>query len=358
MVQFKRMTIWAVHAMLWTSAVIVQLPSVFVSDCFASSAGMGPDEMGVIVNDLDPLSKKIAGYYRARRGIPASNVIHVKFTPNRPAMTRAEFLRIKQSVDRQVAARVQALTLTWLAPYRVECMSITTAFAAGFDEAYCSKSCGPTRADPYFNSNSREPYNDYHLRPAMILAGKTFEDARKLIERGIASDGTFPAGTAYLLSTNDRGRNARAVLYPEVTEDLGAVLDVRVVKADFIENKKNVLFYFTGIPYVKSLETINFLPGAIADHLTSAGGRLIDSDQMSSLRWLEAGATGSYGTVVEPCNYLEKFPRPDVVMSRYLHGETLIEAYWKSVAWPGQGVFIGEPLASPFSSKHNVRHVQ
>ena len=25
-----------------------------------------------------------------------------------------------------------------------------------------------------------------------------------------------------------------------------------------------------------------------------------------------------------------------------------IEAYWKSVAWPGQGVFIGEPLATPF----------
>ena len=25
-----------------------------------------------------------------------------------------------------------------------------------------------------------------------------------------------------------------------------------------------------------------------------------------------------------------------------------IEAYWKSVAWPGQGVFIGEPLARPY----------
>ena len=26
----------------------------------------------------------------------------------------------------------------------------------------------------------------------------------------------------------------------------------------------------------------------------------------------------------------------------------LVESYWKSVAWPGQGVFIGEPLATPF----------
>jgi hypothetical protein len=71
---------------------------------------------------------------------------------------------------------------------------------------------------------------------------------------------------------------------------------------------------------------------------------------MSSLRWLEAGATASYGTVVEPCNFLEKFPNPGIVIRRYLQGETLIEAYWKSVAWPGQGIFIGAPLARPFGA--------
>jgi hypothetical protein len=52
--------------------------------------------------------------------------------------------------------------------------------------------------------------------------------------------------------------------------------------------------------------------------------------------------------VVEPCNLLEKFPHPAVVMNRYLRGETLIEAYWKSVLMPGQGIFVGEPLAAPF----------
>ncbi len=70
---------------------------------------------------------------------------------------------------------------------------------------------------------------------------------------------------------------------------------------------------------------------------------------MSALRWLEAGATGSYGTVVEPCNYVTKFPRPDILLNYYLQGETLIEAYWKSVAWPSEGLFIGEPLAAPYS---------
>ena len=108
------------------------------------------------------------------------------------------------------------------------------------------------------------------------------------------------------------------------------------------------MFYFTGLTRVAGIDTNRFLPGAIADHLTSAGGQLTDSRQMSSLRWLEAGATGSYGTVAEPCNFVDKFPRPNLVIDSYLDGETLIESYWKSVAWPGQGVFIGEPLATPF----------
>jgi uncharacterized protein (TIGR03790 family) len=93
------------------------------------------------------------------------------------------------------------------------------------------------------------------------------------------------------------------------------------------------------------------LPGAVADHLTSAGGILTGSYQMSALEWLKAGATGSYGTVVEPCNFPEKFPNPGVLMGYYLKGSTLIEAYWKSVAEPGQGIFVGEPLAKPFAKR-------
>jgi hypothetical protein len=40
-----------------------------------------------------------------------------------------------------------------------------------------------------------------------------------------------------------------------------------------------------------------------------------------------------------------------MLLRRYLAGETLIEAYWKSVAMPGQGIFIGEPLAAPFRAR-------
>jgi hypothetical protein len=41
------------------------------------------------------------------------------------------------------------------------------------------------------------------------------------------------------------------------------------------------------------------------------------------------------------------------LLRHYLAGETAIEAYWKSVAWPTQGVVIGEPLAAPYRGRNN-----
>ena len=124
-----------------------------------------------------------------------------------------------------------------------------------------------------------------------------------------------------------------------------------------IESKQDVMFYFTGLPHVKKILTNRFLPGAVADHLTSGGGILTGSYQMSILEWIKAGATASYGAVIEPCNYPEKFPDPTVLMDYYLKGNSLIEAYWKSVEEPGQGVFVGEPLAAPLPHQ-NIRELE
>lgn len=110
------------------------------------------------------------------------------------------------------------------------------------------------------------------------------------------------------------------------------------------------MFYFTGLGKVKFLDANKYLPGSIADHLTSTGGHLFNGTQMSVLEWIDAGVTGTYGAVIEPCNFVQKFPNPGVIMQKYLSGNTLIEAYWKSVQMPGQGVFVGEPLASPYRS--------
>ncbi|MFM8330563.1 MAG: TIGR03790 family protein [Candidatus Methylumidiphilus sp.] len=313
--------------------------------------GLSPQELAVVVNDNDPVSVRIGEYYLERRGIPAANLLHTRFPANVAALSRDAFSRLRADVEKQTGPRIQAYALAWTLPYRVDCMSITSAFALGFDEAYCSaRQCATTKPSGYFNSPSHAPYTDHRMRPAMLLAGQRFEDAKALIDRGVASDQSYPDHTGYLLNTADRQRSVRAVLFDNTVKALGDAFRLQKLDAESIKDKDDVLFYFTGLKAVPDLQSLRFVPGAIADHLTSAGGALEGGgDQMSSLRWLEAGATGSYGAVVEPCNHPQKFPLPGVAMWRYAEGETLIEAYWKSVAWPGEGVFIGEPLARPFA---------
>jgi len=298
------------------------------------------------VNTGDPLSVEIGKYYAAQRRVLFQNVIKLSFPPGRTALTSKEFAAIQAAVEELAMPSVQAYALTWAAPYRVECMSITSAFAFGFDAAFCADDCRPTRPSPYFNSRVRLPFKQLKMRPTMAIAATSLESAKALIDRGVRSDGSLPSGAAYLLSTSDAARNVRNGSYPLAQRLLGR--RARVLEEDALKDAKDVLFYFIGKDRVEALDSLRFVPGAIADHLTSFGGQLTDSGQMSALRWLEAGATGSYGTVVEPCNLPEKFPHPALAIGNYLSGDTLIEAYWKSVAMPGQGIFIGEPLAAPF----------
>lgn len=311
--------------------------------------GLTADQLGVIVNVNDPDSVAIAAYYKKKRGIPASNIIHVRFTPRRPDMSREVFAHVKRIVDWKTPAAVQAYALTWAQPYKVDCMSITSAFTFGFDPAYCAEGCKPTKPSPYFDSEAVLPYEAFKIRPTMSLAAYSVEEAKRLIDRGVASDGTNPDGSAYLVSTSDKARNVRVAGFEHTRALMGTTIPTEIIEASFIENKPDVMFYFTGLADVPHVRDNNYLPGAIADHLTSAGGFLFGTGQMSILKWIEAGATGSYGAVVEPCNFPHKFPVPAIAMAHYLQGETLIEAYWKSVLMPGQGIFVGEPLARPFS---------
>ena len=313
--------------------------------------GLTNEELAIVVNDDDPLSRQIADYYQKARRIPTANVIHLRFPAGRTALGKDEFAVLKAEIDRLTPSHVQAYAVAWSTPYRVGCMSMTSAIAFGFDERYCSAKCGPTAQSSYFNSPSHYPASEHKLRPAMMLAGAGFEQVRALIDRGVAADQSFPTGRAYLLSTPDKTRSVRAAYFEQTAKELAGVFPIDILETGAIEDRQDVLFYFTGLPQVPQLKTLGFLPGALADHLTSFGGQLTDSSQMSSLRWLEAGATASYGTVVEPCNHQQKFPFPAIAMFHYATGASAIEAYWKSVAWPGEGIFVGEPLARPFAPK-------
>lgn len=329
--------------LLLAPAIVDAKPEILLTQ-----TGLTAGDVAVLINDEDTQSKAVGEYYQQARHIPAANMIHVRFAAGKHVLGKDEFLKLKTEIDRLTPRNIQAYAVTWTDPYRVDCMSITSALAFGFDTKYCSTQCGTTKPSPYFNSATLSPAKKLKMRPAMMLAGIDFAQVKLLIDRGVAADHTFPTGTAYLLNTPDVTRSARAINFAQTAKALKGVFPIEVLKTNAIANRKDVLFYFTGLVQVPQLETLQFQPGALADHLTSLGGMLTDSSQMSSLRWLEAGATASYGTVVEPCSHLQKFPYPGIAMFYYAKGASAIEAYWKSVAWPGEGVFVGEPLAKPF----------
>lgn len=357
--ELKKST-WVLSLVIFSFAVQVAIPAYAGEELrqLMNSPSEGslikPENVVVIVNQLDDKSVEVGQYYLTARNIPAKNLIKVSLPKALKAISVEEFEKLRKLVYAGLSDDIQVIVMVWTTPYAVECNSITSAMTFGFDNTNCV--CNPAKPNfklnPYFDSASKKPLKDYGMRLSMLLPIESVRQAKELIDRGVLSSFKLNDGSAYLLRTDDVARSGPREQFfpPDLAKIPAKGLTIRNMKVNAIEHRDDVMFYFTGASSVPRLETLNFLPGAIADHLTSYGGDLLGTGQMSSMRWLIAGATASYGTVSEPCNYWQKFPNPAVLMKHYLNGETAVEAYWKSVAWLGQGIFIGEPLAAPYQA--------
>lgn len=311
-------------------------------------------DIGLVINTADPYSQQIGEHYIKARHLAPSQVLRVSLPVN-ATLSISEFEALADQIQAHFGPQTQALALAWTRPYAVECNSITGALALGFNGQLCSNSCSSSKLSPYFNAPTTRPYSDLGMRPAMLLAAKDVQSGIALIDRGVQSDGSLglrgglPA-YAHFVITHDSVRSIRQVLFPPSGALNRVGVDVRIDETDALQNEKRVLLYMTGAVRVPKIETVRFVPGALADHLTSFGGSLdYPNGQMTVLSWIEAGATASYGTVSEPCAHWQKFSHPQILLGSYVQGSTAIEAYWRSVAWPQQGLFVGEPLAAPFS---------
>lgn len=364
------------HALPSPRRVFAQgLLLALLASCGGSGAGGAPAapvapiypalraaDLAVLIAEGDATSEAIGRAYQGARGIPEANMVRVPVPSGAAAIDAAAFAAIKTAIDARLPAGVQATLVTWMQPSRVSgscSMSLTSALAWGYSAAHCG-GCAATRPSSYFDSDSGKPWTDHGLRPSMMLGAATLAEAQALIDRGLAAEASVSrggaGGHAWLVRTSDAGRSVRypdfgllaASTVPGVT--MHYVDNASGSGSNVVANQRNVLFYFTGLPQVPDIASNGYLPGAVADHLTSSGGVLPDGGgQMPATAWLRAGATGSYGTVEEPCNHVQKFPRASVLMKHYARGNTLIEAYWKSVQWPGQGLFLGDPLARPWA---------
>ncbi len=307
-------------------------------------------EVLVVANERDAASLELAEAYCRARALPAANLLALPFDDsiNLKAKKFRESLMdpLLRSWDR-LHPHPRYIVLMRGVPYRTGNQATTAAIM--FDSL-----------DPqplphgYFDESTAfdpdVPWSGTRLRPATVLSGYTVADALKLIDN---SQKHYPvkelAGTFYFCQgQGPRGVRNRQI--PEVVEELrtaGARAEYR--EQSELRNERQMMGYFTGKTRVH-LGSNSFMPGALVGNLTSYGGYLLDErGHTSVLSFVRHGASGGYGTVVEPTNSSTRWPHLSLA-AEYAKGATLPDAYLRRLMDPSLGVVVGDPLCAPFSA--------
>jgi uncharacterized protein (TIGR03790 family) len=338
---------------------------------FTAWAGGSGLNVIVVVNQNSTNSMQLGNDYCERRGVPPQNVLRLTgWTGGSINWSPDDFRSYLQDPllalvsSRGLTNQSQFVLLSMDIPYRVtdgsSQNSTTSALFYGFKTNGAPVEEIPSCSLPDNSSNSYA-YSELPFCQAMpntattnsflamMLTDTNLPAAEITLGRGVAADYTYPTQTVYLVKTSDSAREVRFVEFDNSVFENQVVGNYAVTRIDTDSTAFTNLFgMLTGLANF-TLETNAFVPGALADTLTSFGGFILDSNgQTPALAFLEAGAAGTYGTVVEPCNYTQKFPDP-VDYFYQTRGFSLAEAYYQSLLNPFEGLFLGEPLAAPFA---------
>lgn len=362
------------------AAIVVLLLAV------SAVAGGSPENAVLIVDPSNPVSLQVANRYRTLRDLPDRNVLY--FAPNpgsyaafqntvKPAFLGSlDQLGIEDHADYVVLSagagfQVAASGLVSDACFAVNRFAVTTPFviarawpnvppgtssqavngynsgtnsALAFDARTTWASGGPSP------SGSR-----YYLATSLGYEGangNTVAEILANLDRSAAVDGTRPVGTAYFCQTNDAARSGpRHAFYPAAAAAMVSYgLSAQHIFADLPPAGSTCIGIMTGLadPAIDATP-LTLLPGSFADHLTSYAGTFDGGGQTKMSRWIAKGASGTSGTVEEPCNYPGKFPHARLHVY-YAQGLSLGEAWFRSLGFvPFQQLFVGDPLCRPFA---------
>jgi uncharacterized protein (TIGR03790 family) len=333
-----------------------------------SAGGSGLNTV-IIVNQNSSNSVQLGNYYRELRQVPPQNVLRINWSGGNVQWTQTEFTNsllnpfLAMLSSRQLTNQIDYIVLSMDIPYRVTAPgngenSATSTLFYGFkpdpsDLLTCPMAPGSTnlyagteaifRATPPISATS----NSFL---ATMITQSNLALAKLIVNQGVTADASFPTQTVYLAKSTDPIRNIRYLNADN------AVFNTRLRGNFFMQrtntytpNNLGIMFGYQNGTSFFSIDPNTFVPGAMADSLTSFAGQLFeDSGQTSSLLFLQAGASGSFGTIAEPCNYFEKFPDPQNYFYQ-ARGFSLAECYYQSVTNPYQGLVTGEPLSAPFA---------
>lgn len=200
------------------------------------------------------------------------------------------------------------------------------------------------------NTTDGIPYLMSCMLAVVHPRGSTLEQAIDILSRASQSDRTYPDAWFWFTSTKTVRTEPR---FPGIAAAL-VWLQVQGHKADVIHQampnrEGDCVGLMLGTPTMQLGNTLwKFVPGAIADNLTSASAMFETDGQTKITELLHAGAAMSSGPVFEPFNLPYKFPNA-MMYGYYASGVAAIEAFYLSVTSPYQLLIVGDPLAQPFA---------
>lgn len=342
---------------------------LFSPHVFAGGSGFN---VVVVVNQNSTNSVQLGNYYCEKRQVPPQNLLRINWPGNVSIWTNTDFNAVllnplvSMLSSRQLTNQIDYVVLSMDIPYQLwdpaaDINGTTAALfygfktnGAGINPASCTLPSGSSNS--YAGSECTfRGIAPGSLAPTNLLAfmitSTNLDLAKMVVDQGTLGDYSFPTQTVFLSKTSDSARNVRYQTFDN------AIFNTRL-RGNYSMQRTNTFFpsylgtsvlgYEGGVQSFSIVPT-TFAPGAIADNLTSYGGLLFEnSGHTPAWVFLSAGASGSYGTVVEPCAYLEKFPSPQAYFYQS-RGFSLGECYYQSITNPYEGILLGEPLAAPFA---------
>jgi hypothetical protein len=343
---------------------------------------LGPHEVLLLANTTSPDSVAVALKYARMRSVPAENLVWLSLpeevVASPAAISPADFTRlIWDPANEAVRRRGLGHVLAWV--YSIDFpVSVQTPETMSIQGATFVRNCLPAadlvKKGRYVSAlyagpdgrGSQEHFpqtfdvcrewlgGDMPL-PSMMLGytgegGMSREEVLRCLERGAASDATRPAGTVYFVTNSDIRSACRQWQFTGAVSELRGLGCAAQTRPDLPAGRKDIVGLMTGTPWVNPWQGMGYLPGAMAEHLTSAAAIFHSRDQTKLTAWLLAGATVSAGTVCEPYSIWEKFPSARFYV-HYASGCTAIESFYQAIRCPLQILLVGDPLACPWGER-------
>lgn len=337
--------------LLVAAAVWVGLSAL---DLQAGGSGLN---VAVVVNPSSADSIELGNYYCERRQVPAENVIRMAWSGGNTTWTRSEFQTLLLDPllaalsQRQLTNQIRYVVLSMDIPFAVSengrVNSTTSTLFYGFKDSTKSNENSYARSETIWGDVLPSTAPGYSFLATMITAG-SLPQAKALVDQGVNSDATFPTQQVILAKSSDSARNIRYPLFDNAIFQarLAGFGGLQRLDTDVVSGRSNLLGFQTGLANF-SISPNTFVPGAIADSVTSYAGVIFGpNSQTTLLAFIHAGAAGSYGTVTEPGAVVSKFPDP-LVYFYQARGFSLAECYYQALDFPYQGLVVGEPLAAP-----------